>query len=98
MLSFLRPSLWYPMIKLFKRQKPEPEFNNMLDWYYREYLNMPTSMSVSAIKKLNRKHDRNLNDIHNLFERLHAPKKVKIGRNDPCHCGSGKKYKKCCGR
>ncbi|MCA9561086.1 MAG: SEC-C domain-containing protein, partial [Myxococcales bacterium] len=20
---------------------------------------------------------------------------VKIGRNDPCHCGSGKKYKKC---
>lgn len=20
-----------------------------------------------------------------------------IGRNDPCHCGSGKKYKKCCG-
>ena len=22
--------------------------------------------------------------------------KKKIGRNDPCHCGSGKKYKKCC--
>lgn len=22
---------------------------------------------------------------------------VKIGRNDPCTCGSGKKYKKCCG-
>lgn len=22
----------------------------------------------------------------------------KIGRNDPCYCGSGKKYKKCCGR
>jgi len=21
---------------------------------------------------------------------------VKIGRNDPCPCGSGKKYKKCC--
>jgi len=20
------------------------------------------------------------------------------GRNDPCTCGSGKKYKKCCGR
>ncbi len=26
-------------------------------------------------------------------------KKVKkTGRNDPCHCGSGKKFKKCCGR
>jgi len=26
------------------------------------------------------------------------PKKVKTGRNEPCPCGSGKKYKKCCGR
>jgi len=25
-------------------------------------------------------------------------KQKKIGRNDPCPCGSGKKYKKCCGR
>lgn len=25
-------------------------------------------------------------------------KAVKIGRNEPCPCGSGKKYKKCCGR
>ena len=23
---------------------------------------------------------------------------VKVGRNDPCPCGSGKKYKNCCGR
>jgi len=23
---------------------------------------------------------------------------VKVGRNDPCPCGSGKKYKKCCGQ
>ena len=26
-----------------------------------------------------------------------APETDKIGRNDPCICGSGKKYKKCCG-
>ena len=25
-------------------------------------------------------------------------KKNKVGRNDPCPCGSGKKYKKCCGK
>ena len=37
------------------------------------------------------------------FKDGHAPKPVqsirqgpKIGRNDPCPCGSGKKYKKCC--
>jgi preprotein translocase subunit SecA len=23
---------------------------------------------------------------------------LKVGRNDPCPCGSGKKYKKCCGK
>ncbi len=23
---------------------------------------------------------------------------AKVGRNDPCSCGSGKKYKKCCGK
>jgi len=27
-----------------------------------------------------------------------APATRKVGRNDPCPCGSGKKYKKCCGR
>jgi preprotein translocase subunit SecA len=25
-------------------------------------------------------------------------KSTKVGRNDPCPCGSGKKYKKCCGK
>jgi len=31
---------------------------------------------------------------------VNAPAKSvpKVGRNDPCPCGSGKKYKKCCGR
>jgi len=26
-----------------------------------------------------------------------SPSGPKVGRNDPCPCGSGKKYKKCCG-
>ena len=29
-------------------------------------------------------------------ETYHRPE-PKVGRNDPCPCGSGKKYKKCCG-
>ncbi len=32
--------------------------------------------------------------LQGTYERAGA----KIGRNDPCPCGSGKKYKKCCGR
>jgi len=38
-------------------------------------------------------------DISDLEKLLNPPKPdqyVKIGRNDPCPCGSGKKYKKCC--
>jgi tetratricopeptide (TPR) repeat protein len=29
---------------------------------------------------------------------LRSKAQKKVGRNDPCPCGSGKKYKKCCGR
>lgn len=27
-----------------------------------------------------------------------AKRERTVGRNDPCPCGSGKKYKKCCGK
>ena len=41
-------------------------------------------------------------DIADLETLLNPPKTIvaekKIGRNDPCSCGSGKKYKKCCGK
>jgi len=30
------------------------------------------------------------------IEKPVGQKPKKMGRNDPCHCGSGKKYKKCC--
>ena len=39
-------------------------------------------------------------DISDLEKLLNPPKPVQsaiIGRNDPCPCGSGKKFKKCCG-
>jgi hypothetical protein len=48
-------------------------------------------------------------DLHDMFRQRHKDMRAafleqlqlgldtKIGRNDPCPCGSGKKYKKCCG-
>lgn len=40
--------------------------------------------------------------IENRYEEEEAKgpvvKKNRVGRNDPCPCGSGKKYKKCCGK
>ncbi|MBU4175922.1 MAG: SEC-C domain-containing protein [Actinobacteria bacterium] len=41
-------------------------------------------------------------DISDVERLLNPPEPVKfqakVGRNEPCPCGSGKKYKKCCGR
>jgi Mlc titration factor MtfA (ptsG expression regulator) len=46
-------------------------------------------------------------DLYNLLEKIFkqdiasrslSKKKGKIGRNSPCPCNSGKKFKKCCGR
>lgn len=38
----------------------------------------------------------------NIDRYTHKPKRKpgapKVGRNDPCLCGSGKKFKKCCGK
>lgn len=36
------------------------------------------------------------NEVEKSMQRV--VNEVKIGRNDPCTCGSNKKYKKCCGR
>jgi len=30
-------------------------------------------------------------------ERRRPVTRQKVGRNEPCPCGSGRKYKKCCG-
>ncbi len=36
-------------------------------------------------------------EITKQFKAEHTAVRTKVGRNDPCPCGSGKKYKKCCG-
>jgi uncharacterized protein len=35
--------------------------------------------------------------LHSIDPRTSSASTKKAGRNDPCPCGSGKKYKKCCG-
>ena len=39
-------------------------------------------------------------DLTDLERKLNPPTRygvIKVGRNEPCTCGSGKKFKKCCG-
>lgn len=48
-----------------------------------------------------RKRHGRLKSLYRMYTQRHAqpksmPSTNKVGRNDPCPCGSGKKYKKCC--
>ncbi|MGH9593627.1 MAG: SEC-C metal-binding domain-containing protein [Bryobacteraceae bacterium] len=52
-------------------------------------------------RKIERKKEKELADLQFVGGESSRPKqpvlaKAKAGRNDPCPCGSGKKYKKCC--
>ena len=39
----------------------------------------------------------NYQPMQGIDSRTSSASTKKVGRNDPCPCGSGKKYKKCCG-
>lgn len=75
-----------------------------------EYI--PSQEIIDKMRLLTRQHQRKyeqqlkLQKLHSRTQALkqapQGPKQmpvhvVKVGRNDPCSCGSGKKYKKCCG-
>jgi len=55
------------------------------DWLY----NLPEWDNILTIEQ--RK------EIRKKYNEDHIAVRTKVGRNDPCVCGSGKKYKKCCG-
>lgn len=69
----------------------EKLYKNMVaaraDWLY-ELPKWKEIFSESELKKLYKEQK----------ESTTIRKGKKIGRNDPCPCGSGKKYKKCCGK
>ncbi|SOC40870.1 SEC-C metal-binding domain-containing protein [Ureibacillus acetophenoni] len=62
--------------------------NNTREWYLKGY----TSLELSLQDK------KGLSSLSNKKgEVIHLHTLQKVGRNEPCPCGSGKKYKKCCG-
>ena len=61
--------------------------NAKADWLY----NLPQWKNIFTEEKMK--------ELYTEEKRSHTiVKPPKIGRNDPCPCGSGKKYKHCCGR
>ena len=55
--------------------------------------------SIRQMKKWMKDHEAELRGEGNNVPKVETVvnEGPKIGRNDPCPCGSGKKYKKCCG-
>jgi preprotein translocase subunit SecA len=49
-------------------------------------------------KVMSEKSGNNTNQVNAVKSKPKTESGETVGRNDPCPCGSGKKYKKCCGR
>jgi len=62
----------------------------------REDLIVRAAAGITAIYRYFEPHRRTLADRASQHSAHRHTKK--IGRNDPCSCGSGKKYKHCCGK
>jgi SEC-C motif-containing protein len=65
--------------------------------YYSEKRENKQHHEISYFKKLDGKRFY-VNGVNPVKQAVGKVPSVKIGRNDPCHCGSGMKYKKCCGK
>ena len=89
-----------PILALAHEHDPDPTmrpYQEPVDADLREQLIAGAAAGVTAIYRYFEPVRRMLSDLTggpSTYRRT-GPK---IGRNDPCPCGSGKKYKRCCGR
>jgi preprotein translocase subunit SecA len=61
-------------------------------------IDVTKTFSRIVIKESSNVSNENENFIEGSVENQNIPRKEKISRNAPCPCGSGKKYKHCCGK
>lgn len=79
----------------------EDTVEELRGWYAYQERSNSTSSYVSGI--LDDEIDDDWDDDSSVDEPWDHPSTIRnteprVGRNDPCPCGSGKKYKKCCGK
>lgn len=81
-----------------KIDRKKPKFENTIDRYH-YYLDTwhyykDANKDVADLPKVDEKISyEDIDEVETIPSRVETPK---VGRNDPCPCGSGKKYKKCC--
>lgn len=82
-------------------EEDEPEEDENASLYERDFEDAMSNQAM-FLKMLDAYSGNNFADKileeKDLLSEIGAGEDRKVGRNDPCPCGSGKKYKKCCGK
>ena len=89
-------------IMIYKKEAFEM-FQNMISRIQEETLRILFRIQIAApqdVEEISQPKEQEMTFSHGSAGTKRQPVKrsaEKVGRNDPCPCGSGKKYKKCCG-
>lgn len=89
-----------PIMVLAHEHDPDPEmrpYKDNIDVELREKLILGIAGAVTAIYRYSAPQRRMTAAGFGAERTAYRQAERKIGRNDPCPCGSGKKYKHCCG-
>src|SRR5215210_7579097 len=89
-----------PILALAHEHDPDPSmppYREPMSADRREQLIVGIAAGVTAMYRYFEPRRRMQADLRGR-QATHRRAVPKIGRNDPCACGSGKKYKQCCGR
>lgn len=93
------PTLLEAALRVLKRTREELEKGMSKDWL------VLTSMHFALNEQIKEHHSEFVTGIRNLRQQwlddmkqseTYVRPERKVGRNDPCPCGSGKKFKQCC--
>ncbi len=74
-----------------KRETPKPNYSN-----FPEITDELLKEAGELFKEADENEEWSMEPAHYYREDTYIRETPKVGRNDPCPCGSGKKYKKCC--
>jgi uncharacterized protein len=84
-----------PMMMLFHEHDEDPKMRpKPISPEQRENIKAHMTAGLLGAYRYFRAHRQVSPGVHTSDLRRNAPK---VGRNEPCPCGSGRKYKKCCG-
>ncbi|MBU2081822.1 preprotein translocase subunit SecA [Patescibacteria group bacterium] len=93
-MEYLRDSV---RLRAYGQKDPLVEYKNESRRLFKDLmLNFETQVATIITKVQPQQQNANFNTSPTPI--IKAPNSSNIGRNDPCSCGSGKKYKKCHGR